>query len=172
MAGRIFAKLLERLNLASSLGIMLLMLLISADVIGRAFFGSPIPGVPEIVRFAVVVMFWLQMAYVLRTGGHLRTTLLFDILPPTGQRLVHLANTLAGSAIMVMIVWFGVPELVQSWQINEFEGALPVRIPVWPIWTAIVVCAALTALQYGLFFLDVVRGRPPAEDRVSETDAI
>lgn len=172
MAGTIFAKLLERLNLLSSLGIMLLIVLISADVIGRAFFGSPIPGVPEIVRFAVVVMFWLQMAYVLRTGGHLRTTLIFDMLPPAGQRIVHVVNTLAGSAIMAMIVWFGVPELVQSWQIGEFEGAWPVRIPVWPIWTAIVACAALTAVQYALFVAEVLRGNPLPEDDVAETEAI
>lgn len=172
MAGTIFRKLLDRLNLLSSLGIMLLIVLISADVIGRAFFGRPLSGVPEIVRFSVVVMFWLQMAYVLRTGGHLRTTLIFDMLPAAGQRIVHVVNTLAGSAIMAMIVWFGIPELIQSWQINEFEGALPVRIPVWPIWTAIVACAALTAVQYTLFLTDVLRGNPLPEDAIAETEAI
>lgn len=166
MAGRLFGSLLDRLNLLSSLGIMFLIFLISADVIGRSFFRWPIPGIPEIVRFAVVCMFWMQMAYVLRTGGHLRTTLLFSMFPPLVQRLVLVLNALVGGGIMALIVWYGWPELAESWRINEFEGAHPVRIPVWPIWTIIVACAALTTIQYLIHIVMVLRGEELPEDDV------
>jgi len=166
--GAVLHKVLERLNLLSSLGILMLMALIMADVLGRLM-GHPVAGVPEIVRFAVVCMFWLQMAYVLRTGGHLRTTLLFDALPRFWQRAVLLLNGAVGCAVMLMIVRYGVPELIKAWRIGEFEGALPVRIPVWPIWTVIVCCAALTALQFLVDMVTVVRGGDladkPADDK-------
>ena len=165
--GNILHKVLERLNLLSSLGILLLMALIAADVVGRGF-RHPLAGIPEMVRFAVVCMFWLQMAYVLRIGGHLRTTLVFDLLPRAAQKGVLLLNAAVGCGIMAMIVWLGAPELVKAWEIGEFEGALPVRIPVWPIWTVIVCCAALTAVQFAADFITVARGGDladrPADD--------
>lgn len=169
--GDILHKVLERLNLLSSIGILLLMLLISADVIGRGL-GHPLAGVPELVRFAVVCMFWLQMAYVLRTGGHLKTTLIFDLLPAFAQKGVLMLNAAVGCAIMLMIVWFGTPELLNAWEIGEFEGALPVRIPVWPIWTIIVCCAALTALQFALDFITVARGENLADNPADETELV
>ena len=171
MIGMAFHTLLARLNLLSSLGILLLIGLISADVFGRAFFHMPIPGVPEVVRFSVVCMFWLQMAYVLRTGGHLRTTLVFDVLPQRVQQVVMLLNALAGSIIMALIVHYGLPELLKSWEINEFEGALPVRIPVWPIWTIIIFCAALTALQYAVDFIAVLCGEELADSSADNAEA-
>lgn len=171
MAGRLFGALLDRLNLLSSLGIMLLILLISADVIGRSFFSAPIPGVPEIVRFAVVCMFWMQMAYVLRTGGHLRTTLLFSLFPPLVQRIVLVANALVGGGLMALIVWFGWPELVGSYAIGEFEGAHPVRILVWPIWAIILLGAGLTAVQFAIHLVKVLRGeRLPGDDLEDEIE--
>ncbi|MGI6852899.1 TRAP transporter small permease [Mesorhizobium sp. 1B3] len=169
--GDILHKVLERLNLLSSIGILLLMTLISADVIGRQL-GHPLAGVPELVRFAVVCMFWLQMAYVLRAGGHLRTTLVFDLLPGFAQKGVLLLNAAIGCAIMLMIVWLGVPELLNAWEIGEFEGALPVRIPVWPIWTVIVCCAALTALQFTLDFITVARGGTVADNATDKTELV
>ena len=76
---RLFASLLALSNSVASLWVMALMLLITADVVGRGFFNMPIPGVPEIVKFSIVAMFWLQIAYTLRTGKHLRATLLLGV---------------------------------------------------------------------------------------------
>lgn len=169
--GAVLHKVLERLNLLSSLGILVLMILITADVVGRLL-GHPISGVPEIVRFAVVCMFWLQMAYVLRTGGHLRTTLVFDVLPRFWQRGVLMLNAAVGCVIMLMIVRYGVPELMKAWRIGDFEGAPPVRIPVWPIWTVIVCCAVLTALQFIVDFITVVRGGDLADKPADDTELV
>lgn len=169
--GSLLHKVLERLNTLSSLGILLLMMLIVADVIGRGF-GHPVAGIPEIVRFSIVCIFWLQMAYVLRIGGHLRTTLIFDRLPRSAQRGVTMLNAVIGCTIMIMIIWLGTPKLIDAWEIGEFEGALPVRIPVWPIWTVIICCAALTATQFVIDFFTVARGGELAGKDSDSTELI
>ena len=151
---RAFHNLLAGCNALASVWVLFIVGLISADVIGRAAFNSPLPGVPEIVRFSIVGMVWLQMAYVLRSGNHLRTALFLGRMPRLAQRAVLIANSLTGIGLFVLIAWLGWIELVKSYEIGAFEGEHPVRIPVWPVWAILVGGAALTALQ---FALDAVR---------------
>lgn len=174
---RHFHGLLASLNTIASLWVMFLVGLISADVIGRAGFNAPIPGVPEIVKFSIVGMVWLWMAYTLRSGAHLRTNLLLGRMPRLAQRIVLIANSLVGILLFVLITWLAWIEMMKSWDIGAFEGEYPVRVPVYPLWAILVLGAALTAIQ---FALDVVRyateGPRPSEvadlpDDVTETVA-
>jgi len=151
---RAFHNLLAGMNTLASVWVLFIVGLVSADVIGRAAFNSPLPGVPEIVRFSIVGMVWLQMAYTLRSGNHLRTALALGKMPPLAQRAVLIANSLVGIGLFVMITWLGWIEMVKTFEIGAFEGEHPVRIPIWPVWGILVGGAALTALQ---FALDVVR---------------
>jgi TRAP-type C4-dicarboxylate transport system permease small subunit len=147
---RLFGGLVSGMNVVASVWVLALMVLISADVIGRGGFNSPIPGVPEIVRFSIVAMVWLQMAYTLRARKHLRTTIGLALMSIAGQRAVLVLNSLVGVAMFACIAWLGAEELATSWEFDTFEGAYPVRIPVWPLWAVLVAGAALTAIQYAL----------------------
>lgn len=161
---RMFATLLASLNTLASLWVLFIVALVSADVIGRAGFNTPLPGVPEIVRFSIVGMVWLQMAYTLRAGNHLRTTLFLGRMPPLAQRAVLILNSLVGIALFVMIAWLGWVETAKSYDIGAFEGEHPVRIPVWPIWAILVGGAALTAVQFALDALRyLIQGPRPSE---------
>jgi len=151
---RAFHNLLAGMNTLASVWVLFIVGLVSTDVIGRAAFNSPLPGVPEIVRFSIVGMVWLQMAYTLRSGNHLRTALALGKMPPLAQRAVLIANSLVGIGLFVMITWLGWIAMVKTFEIGAFEGEHPVRIPIWPVWGILVGGAALTALQ---FALDVVR---------------
>jgi len=151
---RAFHALLAGFNTLASVWVLFLVGLISADVIGRAAFNSPLPGVPEIVRFSIVGMVWLQMAYTLRSGNHLRTTLFLGRMPDVARRAVLIANSLVGVGLFVMIAWLGWIEMAKSFEIGAFEGEHPVRIPVWPVWAILVGGAVLTAIQ---FVLDAAR---------------
>lgn len=152
--GRVFGGLLSTLNTIASVWVLFLVALISADVVGRVAFNAPLPGVPEIVKFSIVGMVWLQMAYTLRSNAHLRTVLVLAALPRLGQRVTLIANSLVGVGMFSLIVWLGWIELVKNWEIGAFEGEGALRIPVWPIWAILVGGAALTAVQ---FLLDTVR---------------
>lgn len=143
-----FGRLQSAMNLVAALIIVGLMALISVDVIGRAAFSMPLYGVPEITKFAIICMVWLQMAFTLRTGGHLRSTLILDRLPVGGRRAVLALNSLVGAGVMALIAWYGWPELVRAYQLGVFEGEHPVRVPVWPIWAVLVLGAAATATEY------------------------
>jgi len=56
------------MNAVGTVWILALMLLISADVIGRAAFAHPIAGVPEMVSLAILGIVFLQLANTLGVG--------------------------------------------------------------------------------------------------------
>ena len=68
---RPFHLVMASLNVLGTLWIVAITLLITADVTGRAFFNSPIFGVPEIVKISVVGIVWLQMSYTLKINGQI-----------------------------------------------------------------------------------------------------
>jgi len=161
---RVFSMVLAISNSLASLWILFLMLLISADVIGRSFFNHPLPGIPEIVKFSIVGMFWLQMAHALRERKHLRTTLLLRAMPRALKRLVMVLNSLLGLVVFGLIAWLAWPEMMESYEYDIFEGEHPVRILVWPIWGILVFGAALTAVQFALDAVRyIVQGPSPDE---------
>jgi TRAP-type C4-dicarboxylate transport system permease small subunit len=145
---RLFGGLLAALNTFASLWIVVLVGIISVDVIGRTALGLPLPGVPEVTRLSLVAVFWLQVAHTLRTGGHLRTTTLLDRMGERPRRGVLVVNALCGAVLLGAIAYWGYFDAVRAWETAEFEGEEPVRVPTWPLWWALTIGAALTAVQY------------------------
>jgi TRAP-type C4-dicarboxylate transport system permease small subunit len=143
-----FGRIQSIMNVCAALLILALMLMISADVIGRAVFSSPLYGVPELTKFSIVCIAWLQMAYTLRQDKHLRSTLLLDALPRLPRRAMIVLNCVMGAAMMSIIAWYSWPEMLRAYANGVFEGEHPVRVPVWPIWGIVILGAGTMALEY------------------------
>lgn len=158
-----YHRILSTLNFSASILIAAIMLVITADVAGRAFFGQPLHGIPELTKFSVVCMVWLQMAYTLRTGKHLRSTLLLNMMGDAGRRSVLVLNCVLGAILMLLIAYYSYPEMLRSWRIGAFEGEHPVRIPTWPIWAIVVGGSALTAVEYARQAVSLILGRDDVE---------
>lgn len=154
-----FEVLLDRMNVLASLMIVALMLLIAADVIGRALLNMPLAGVPEIVKVAIVAIVWLQMAYALRSGAHLRSNMIFSALPRRMQQAIYALNCLVGITVFGLIAWYAHDDVLKTFRHGIFEGEHPVRILVWPIWLALVLGATLTMLEYGVQLFKTVKGQ-------------
>ena len=166
----LYGRLVSTLNVVASVWVMVLVGLISSDVIGRSGFNTPIPGVPEIVKFSIVGMVWLQMAYTLRAGKHLRTTIGLARMPLAGQRAVLSVNALVSVAMFGFIAWLAWDEMAVSWEYNVFEGEHPVRILVWPLWGLLVLGASLTAIQAALDTVRYLMHGPAAGELSLQSD--
>lgn len=170
----LFGRFLSALNLIAALLIVGIMLLITADVVGRAVLSMPLYGVPELTKFSIICMVWLQMAYTLRQRQrqHLRSTLILGALPLLPRRAVLLLNCLAGGVLMALIAWYSWPEAVRAYRFNVFEGEHPVRVPTWPIWSIVVLGSALTAIEYAWQGIEAVLGRDDDVDGATEIPSI
>lgn len=160
---RLFHWMMSALNMLGAVWVVLIMLLITADVSGRAFFNAPLFGVPEIVKISVVGLVWCMMAHTLKIGAHLRSTILLDRMSPAAKRWVEILSCLMGVVMFALIVYSGWDQMIEAWMIGEFEGEEPVRVPTAPVRSLVLIGAALTSIQFLVMLVEEYRGQPFTE---------
>ena len=122
--------------------ILPLMLLTSADVIGRAAWARPIPGIVELSSYMLDIFILLGVAYTQQVKGHVRVSMLTSRLPPRGQLLLEIVVTLLSLFIMALLAW-------QGWIVGMEETAVSdmLRIPQRPFKLLVGVSALLLCLE-------------------------
>lgn len=164
----LFGYLVDGLNAAGSLLIFAIMALICADVLSRNLFNQPIDGVAEMVAASIVMIVFLQLASTLRHGRLAQADIFiygFTVSFPRIGRSLTTLYYLAGAAMLGVVYQGTVPVLMRAIDRNQFFGVEGVfTFPVWPIRTVVVVCAAVTVLQFLVLAVReaicVVRGTP------------
>ena len=139
------------MNALGTAWIGVITVIVCADILGRLLFNYPLIGVPEIVKVSVVAIVWLQMAHTLRIGGHIRSDVILDRLPPRGKALVNVIAAVLGAFVFGFLVYGGWPNMIEGWRIGEFEGELPVRVPTYPVRTIMILGAALTCFEFVVY---------------------
>ena len=145
------------LNAVGSAWVAAITLLICADILGRVLFRYPLVGVPEIVKVSIVAIVWLQIPHTLKTGGHLRSDIVLRYLSARGRAALDLFACILGAIIFGLLVYSGWDTMILAWEMGEFEGELPVRVPTYPLRSIVLLGAALTALQFLLMAAEAVR---------------
>lgn len=152
MLARLLSYLTQLFNVLGAAWTFALMLLISADVIGRAVFSSPIVGVTEIVSFSIVCIVFLQLARTVEMGRVTRADTFLATIAAISPKLSALLAFLAeiGGAILMAIIIYGVwPRMLSEYASNYFIGTPGMfTFPAWPIRAAIVVGAALAGIHF------------------------
>ena len=145
------------LNAVGSVWVAAITVLVCADILGRVLFQHPLAGVPEIVKVSIVAIVWLQIPHTLRIGGHLRSDIVLRALPGRGRAIAEFFACVLGALIFGLLVVSGWDTMILAWEMGEFEGELPVRVPTYPLRTIVLLGAALTALQFLLMAAEAVR---------------
>jgi TRAP-type mannitol/chloroaromatic compound transport system permease small subunit len=134
--------------------ILVIMVLICADVIGRGAFNRPILGVPELVQFSIVGIVFLQLPETLRTGGLTRSDVLLGPIQRRLPRLGHameMTYQLVGLVLCVIIVLTTWPLMLQAFQNAEFYGSTGViQVPTGPLKCIIMLGAGVMALELAI----------------------
>jgi C4-dicarboxylate transporter, DctQ subunit len=148
------------LNAVGTAWVAAITVLICADILGRVLFNSPIAGVPEIVKVSIVAIVWLQIPHTLKIGGHLRSDIVLRRISDRGRAILNLSAYALGALIFGLLVFSGWDTMILAWEMGEFEGEHPVRVPTYPLRSIVLLGAALVALQFLLMAADVIWGTP------------
>ncbi len=138
------------LNVAGTLLILAIMVLVNADVIGRSAFHAPVSGVPEMVSMSIVAIVFLQLAQTFRSGRLTRTEAVLNLLRARAPRLSDALEILFALGAVVLI-WqlFSASRglFVKAWTRGTFEGTIgDFTMPIWPVKLIILIgCLALIA---------------------------
>lgn len=163
---RALFRVLAALNVTGALLVVLLLVLINVDSLGRTFFSVSILGVHEIVELSLVAIVFLQLGDAVRSGRLTRSEGLLTLLDrraPVVARSLRAFFDLVSVAFLTLIVVGGIPRFIESYTRGEFKGTAQLfTIPEWPVKLTIVVgaIAAILAFLYSAWreYRPAVRG--------------
>jgi len=158
---RAFGSLVSGMNAAGTCWIVVLMLLINAEAIGRSAFNSPIIGVIEMIEISVIGIVFLQLADSLRRGVMTRSDGLHNqvmVRRPAAGHAMGAAISLLGATFMALVLAGSVPYFLESWQRDYYIGVEGMfTAPVWPVALIIVIGIAATMIQFLINLEDHLR---------------
>lgn len=135
-----------------------LMVLTTADVVGRSFFNKPVTGTFELSEYMLAVIILLSAAYTQQIKGHVSVDFLTSRFNPKIQRTLQVLTTGLSLLIMTIVVWQGVILGLEERAVTD-----QLRIPKAPFKILVGVCGVLLWLQLFFDLVDAVRGRKEGE---------
>ena len=132
----------------ASAWIFLLMVLITIDVFGRVLFNMPFQGTPELISSSIVVIAFLELPYVLLKDKHVRSTMFYDKLCPTGKDLIDILAALIGITIFALLIKSSLNDYMKAIRLGEFVGEGALRVPTVPARTVMIIGSGFMIIQF------------------------
>ncbi len=119
-------------NFISAMGVVAMLSLITAEVVMRGVFRISTLIADEVSAYLLVVITYMALGYNLRTDKHIRIRVVFDRLPPKGQRFLDLLTSVLNLAVSIVLtrwVWHLVVDSYSGHQISMTWLRTPIYIP-------------------------------------------
>jgi len=126
------------LNWVAGAGLVVMLGLVVADIIGIKLFNNPIPGGIEITAFLGVVVTAFAIAYTQVLRGHIQVEFVVMRLPKRAKSVIAAFVTLLGLALFIFLAWQSVDyglSLQATGTVSMTQG-----IPFYPFVHAIAFC--------------------------------
>lgn len=136
--------------------IVIMMMVVSLNVIGRAFFRAPVFGTVEIVELAGVIFVSCILAYTQFQRENITVNALVDALPPRLQAITNCFTQFLSLLIVAALVWTGSVRALEMLRAGEITAIF--RIPQAPfrfVW--VFGCIALFAVLMAQFIESLVK---------------
>lgn len=128
-------RIVRRINtvcgLASEGLVFLLMLMVTAEIIGRHVFGAPIPGQVEMATLSLIVILYLGLSYTQLEGGHIRVDIFVSRLQRRKRELLEGVALFLCLIPSVMMMLATAKQARISVLGQEFVAGV-INFPVWP----------------------------------------
>lgn len=130
----------------ASIGLTAMMLLTTADVIGRYFFSKPIWGTYELVSLLLIFAGTWGWGYCQKEKGHVSVTLLVDRFPKRLRMFFKSLTNLIGFAGFSLICWRIWEKALHYIALGNSGLTQTLEIPYYPFMLALMISSAMMAL--------------------------
>lgn len=172
---RFLDRLYEAGLMAACAAMVVIALLVAVQIAGRILdrlalglgfegWGINVPGLPQIGGFLFVAAATLALPVTLRSGGHVRVTLMSGLLRGLPGRIVAALVLLAALALALFAAWQSGVQALDSWQFNARSFGM-LRAPLWIPQAVMTLGLALLVLAVLDELVTVLRGEPAAYQR-------
>lgn len=150
----------QTFNIAGTLLIVFVMVIVNIDVIGRELFLVPVAGVPMMVSMSIVAIVFLQTPQTFKQGRLTQNSAILDTIgkkSPAARLGIELIFSAAAFYLILQIFLATFPLFKKAWVRNTYEGTIgDFTAPIWPIKFIILLGCALLMVQIFLFFMKKV----------------
>jgi len=165
---RVFNPLVSLLTGVAVLLMLPMMFLVTADVIGRYIFNSPIPAVFEINSyFIMVAVVFFPLAYVQRKKEHVFITLFTERLSSRFKAVLDAFSLLIGFVAYGLIGIYSLQRAIMATEVREYISGI-IDMPVWiSKWIIPIGCLAfcIELLLDALERVPVIMGREDTQQQ-------
>lgn len=130
-------------------------------LVGSEALGLQVPSLSEIGGFLLVGAAFLALPATLRSGGHIRVTMLVRNLSPLPARILTIGVLTAALTLAVFATWHSGLQMYDSWAFNSVSFGM-VRIPLWIPQGIMTLGLALFALALADELAYAVSGKKPS----------
>jgi TRAP-type C4-dicarboxylate transport system permease small subunit len=135
-------------------GLIGMLALVVADIVGIKALSHPVPGGIEVVGFLGVVVIGFAIAYVQVLHGHIQVDFIVMKLPERPRAIIEAITTLMGVAFFVFLSWRTF-DYARSLQLSG-EVSMTQKIPFFPFIYGLAVCYVVTTLVLILEFMKAI----------------
>lgn len=148
----------------ASLALALMMLHVTADVIGKYVFNAPIPGTAEVVAsYYMISVVFLPLAWLEVKNGPIVVELFYEMGSPRTKRGMVMLGTILSLVFYAAIAWLSWAPAVHAWRIGEIvEGAW--KVTIWPTKFFLPLGLGLACLALIVRLGQIVTGRCAVKD--------
>lgn len=139
------------LSYAAMFMLLPMMLMTSADVVGRTFWRTPLPGTVEVSSYMLAVFVLLGVAYTHQVRGHVRVSLLTSRLSHRLRLSLNIVTTGLCCFITGILFWQGCTLGLKTVAVSDM-----LRIPQWPFKMLVAVGSFFLLLELFIELADTI----------------
>jgi TRAP-type mannitol/chloroaromatic compound transport system permease small subunit len=129
-ANQTLETLAEWFALAGGFVIVLLMIMVSLDALGRKTFGA-LPGALEFSEAMMVPAVFLPLMFVQMKREHVFVGVVTAGIPIRAQALLDGIAAVVGVLIFSLLTWLAVRKALDAFAVREYRVAI-ISVPIWP----------------------------------------
>lgn len=135
-------------------GLVGMLLLIVADVLGIKIFSRPVPGGIEIVSFLAVVSIAFAVAYTQVMRGHVAVDFIVEKFPRRAKLVIDAIMIFFSVCLFVVLAWYSFKYAAKLQDTGEVS--MTQKIPFYPFVYGMAVCFVVTLLVLIMDFVKSV----------------
>lgn len=158
-------RLLERAigltSIIGSIAVGLMMVHITADVVGKFVFFSPVPATITMVsNYYMVVVAFLPLALAERRNSHISVEVLTELFPARVQHHINGLTYVLSGAVFSLLAYRGFTDAFKKQDMGSFIMEQGTKVLIWPGHYLLPIGAALMVLVLLFKFISYLSGRP------------
>jgi TRAP-type C4-dicarboxylate transport system permease small subunit len=141
----VIARLSWGAALLSGISTLVIAIFISADVLLRYFFNSPLLFVDEVASFLLVLVIFGGLGYTFLGGGHVRVDLITTHLRPALRAWLRAGGLVVGIAFILLVSWTTLQSALTAFRYGRVSTVM-----LYPLW------APMLLIPAGLLLMSAV----------------